>query len=116
MEKELICINCPMGCRMTATMENGAVTSVTGNVCKRGEAYAREELTHPVRMVTALVRVNGRAEPLSVKTDSPIDKALIFPALDALKNVSVNAPVAIGDVVLAAVCGTKARFVATDNA
>ena len=116
MEKELICINCPMGCRMTATVENGAVVNVSGNACKRGALYAKEELTHPVRMVTALVRVRGRTEPLPVKTDRPIDKGLIFDALDALKGVVVDAPVTIGDVVLAHVCGTQVRFVATGNA
>lgn len=116
MEKELICINCPMGCRMTANVENGAVVSVSGHSCKRGETYAHEELIHPVRMVTALVRVRGRTEPLPVKTDRPIDKTLIFAALDALKPVVAEPPVRIGDVVLARVCGTAVSFVATANA
>ena len=33
---ELTCIRCPMGCRVTAQVENGAVVSVTGNTCRRG--------------------------------------------------------------------------------
>ena len=32
---ELVCIVCPKGCRMT--VENGVVT---GNTCKKGEAFA----------------------------------------------------------------------------
>ena len=36
-EKLITCINCPMGCRMTVTMENGEVVKVSGNTCKRGE-------------------------------------------------------------------------------
>jgi len=116
MEKELICINCPMGCRMTAKVENGEVVSVAGYSCKRGETYAREELTHPVRMVTALARVRGRGEPLPVKTDQPIDKKLIFDSLEALKTVVVEPPVNIGDVVLARVCGTQVNFIATAKA
>ena len=31
MTKELICINCPMGCALTAEVENGEVISVSGN-------------------------------------------------------------------------------------
>ncbi len=116
MEKELICINCPMGCRMTARVENGAVVSVAGFACKRGETYAKEELTRPVRMVTALVRVKGREAPLPVKTDQPIDRKLVFDALAALKNIAVEPPVRIGDTVLAGVCGTNVDFIATANA
>ena len=32
MEKELVCINCPMGCRLTVTMEGSEVRAVTGNI------------------------------------------------------------------------------------
>ncbi len=116
MEKELICINCPMGCRMRAKIEDGKVVSVTGFSCKRGETYAHEELTRPVRMVTALVRVRGSDTPLPVKTDKPIDKKLIFDALKALQSVSVTPPVRIGDAVLENVCGTGVNFVATAHA
>ena len=35
--RELICINCPLGCSLTVTMENGAVKKVEGNTCKKGE-------------------------------------------------------------------------------
>lgn len=46
-KRELICIGCPMGCPMTVTMENGEVLSVSGNTCKRGDVYARKEVTNP---------------------------------------------------------------------
>ena len=39
------CIMCPMGCEMTVTIENGAVTNVTGNTCPRGAKYANDEVT-----------------------------------------------------------------------
>ena len=38
MEQTITCINCPVGCRMTVTLENGAFVSVSGNTCKRGES------------------------------------------------------------------------------
>ena len=42
-ERILTCIGCPMGCTLTATVENGTVTAVTGNTCPRGDSYARKE-------------------------------------------------------------------------
>lgn len=41
------CIMCPLGCEMTVTIEDGAVTSVTGNTCPRGPKYAQDEVVAP---------------------------------------------------------------------
>ena len=57
--RELICINCPMGCPLTVTLEDGEVVSVTGNTCPRGDAYGRKEVTNPRRIVTTTVPVVG---------------------------------------------------------
>ena len=54
--RELTCIGCPMGCPLTVTMEAGEVISVIGNTCKRGDIYARKEVTNPTRIVTSTVR------------------------------------------------------------
>ena len=54
-EKKLICIGCPLGCELCAVLERGEVISVTGNTCKRGDAYARKELVSPERTVTSTV-------------------------------------------------------------
>ena len=37
-QRQLTCIGCPMGCQLTATLEGGVVTAVTGNTCKRGDS------------------------------------------------------------------------------
>ena len=69
MEQSITCINCPMGCRMTVTVSpEGKVVSVSGNTCPRGEKYAVQECTVPVRMITAVIPVAGSEIPLSVKT------------------------------------------------
>ena len=88
-KRELICIGCPMGCRMTVTMEQSQVTQVSGNTCRRGEAYARREVTNPTRIVTSTVRVK------------------------ALQELVVEAPVRIGEVLLSDVAGTGVDIVAT---
>ena len=55
-KRELICIGCPMGCPLTVTLDGGAVVTVQGNTCPRGDAYARREVTAPTRIVTTTVR------------------------------------------------------------
>lgn len=117
-KRELICINCPLGCMLTVTLEDGAVTSVAGNTCKRGEVYARKEVTNPTRIVTTSVPVDGSDSErmVSVKTKNDIPKDKIFDVMDALKGVRATAPVAIGDVICANVCGTGVDVVATKNA
>ena len=113
-QRILTCIGCPLGCLVTVELENGEVVSVTGNTCKRGDDYARKEVTTPTRIVTSTVRVTGGNAPtVSVKTKSDIPKDKIFDCAKALKEVNVTAAVSIGDVVLENVAGTGVDVVAT---
>ena len=115
-EKNLICINCPLGCPLTVTMEGGEVKTVTGNTCPRGEAYAKKELTNPTRIVTSTVKVKGGVLAMaSVKTANDIPKGKIFDCVKAIQDIELEAPVTIGQVVLADVCGTGVDIVATKN-
>lgn len=117
MEKiNLVCIGCPMGCPLVVEMEDGVVVRVTGNTCPRGDAYARKEVTHPTRVVTSTVRVRGGTLPMvSCKTRSDVPKDKIFDVVRALKEVDVDAPVAIGDVLLSDVASTGVDVIATKN-
>ena len=112
---ELTCINCPVGCRLQVSVENGEMVSVTGNQCKRGEKYARQECIAPQRMITAVIPVAGSKNPLSVKTRTPIPKDRIFDCMQALSQVALTAPVAAGAVILADICGTGVDVIATKN-
>ena len=101
-KRELICIGCPLGCPVTVTMEAGEVIKVEGNTCKRGDDYARKEVTNPTRIVTSTVMVEGGKDvTVSVKTKTDIPKEKIFDCVKSLKGVTVQAPVHIGDVILA---------------
>ena len=114
--RELICIGCPLGCSLTVSMEGAEVVSVTGNTCKRGDVYARKEVTNPTRIVTSTVRVTGGSEAMvSVKTKEDIPKGKIFECVKALKSVEVPAPVHIGDILVKDVVGTGVDIVATKN-
>lgn len=113
---ELTCINCPLGCRISVETDNGEVISVCGNTCPRGDAYARKEVTHPTRIVTSTVRVIGGVRPVvSVKTAADIPKEMIFAVMDKINSITVTAPIAIGDVVIANVCDTGVDVIATAN-
>ena len=115
-KKSLICIGCPMGCMLSVTLENGEVTEVTGNTCKRGDVYARKEVTNPTRIVTSTVKVSGGTLAMvSVKTKTDIPKGKIFDCVRALKTVCVKAPVHIGDVILENVADTGVDIIATKN-
>lgn len=116
--RNLTCIGCPMGCSLTVEMENGEVLSVTGNTCKRGDIYARKEVTNPTRIVTSTVMVTGSdlTNMVSCKTESDIPKGKIFDCVKALKGVSIQAPVHIGDVIVENVADTGVNIIATRNA
>lgn len=114
--RELTCINCPLGCTVKVELEGTDIISVSGNTCRRGETYARNEVTNPVRVVTSSVNViNGETNVVSVKTKEAIPKGKIFECTDAMKNIKVEAPVNIGDVIAEDIAGTGVMLVATSN-
>ena len=107
MKRELTCIICPRGCQLTAEIQGDKVT-VQGNSCSNGEEYAINECLHPVRTVTATVRVANRENTmLAVKTAAPVPKDRMFEVMDALRAISVQAPICLGDTVLTDILGTS---------
>ena len=115
-ERKLTCIGCPMGCPLTVVMKGKDVLSVTGNTCRRGDVYARKEVTNPTRIVTSTVRVSGGSiDMVSVKTKEDIPKDKIFECVRALKGIRIPAPVHIGDVILTNVADTGVDIIATKN-
>ena len=106
MKRDLICIICPRGCSLTAQI-NGGNVEVTGNACPKGQEYAINECTNPVRTVTATVRVSNRYNSMvSVKTATPVAKDKMMDVMSVLRNTHVQAPVKIGDIILQDVCGS----------
>jgi CxxC motif-containing protein len=113
-EKELICVNCPMGCRVHVQIENDKVISVTGNNCPRGKAYAEKECIRPERILTSTVRISGALHRvLPVITDREIPLDMIMDAMDAVRGIKVEAPVKVGDVIAADLLGTGVNLVAS---
>ena len=113
-QKVLNCIMCPMGCEITATIEAGVVTGTTVNRCPRGAKYAKDELTAPMRMLTSTVRVTGgRLRLLPVVSADVLPKGRILDCAEALRGVTVAAPVRAGDVVCSDILGLGVDIVAS---
>lgn len=111
--REITCVNCPIGCLLTVRLIDGQIFSVQGQQCPRGEQYARTEVTDPRRMLTTLMVVRDRRQPLPVRTQSPIPKSLIHEALSVIHRCPVTAPVLAGAVLIPDLCGTGIPVIAT---
>jgi len=110
--KQLICITCPVGCKMEAELVGEKLT-VTGHACKRGIDFAMAELTMPMRTLCTTVRVavpgtghSEATEMLPVRTSREIPKGAMMDVMRLLAGVEVTKPVKCGETVtgLAPVC------------
>jgi len=104
---ELICIKCPRGCRLNIVGDN-----ITGNFCPRGIDYAKEEMSCPMRIVTALIKVNEQIIP--VKTSREVPKSRIDDVLKEINKVKVI-NTKIGDVVISNVLGLGVDIIVTGD-
>ena len=114
------CTTCPSECLLTVEVERSAdgavveVHSVTGNSCLRGDTFAHQELTCPMRVLTTTVAVSGGDEALlPVRTAEAIPLALHAQAMDLIRSLVVDAPVRMGDVILPNLLDTDINLVAS---
>ena len=116
LSSQIICIGCPVGCLITVKKKEDGSLDITGNTCKKGEAYARSEMTAPVRTVTSMIRVEGGSgKVVPVKTAAEIPKEKIGACMDEMEARVVCAPVKVGDVLIENVAGTSVAVAATGN-
>ncbi len=116
MKKEFTCIVCPNGCDLEVEIENRTVISVAGAICKRGEEYARQEITAPKRTIASSVCVEGGEIPLvSVRITKPILKEMIFPVMEEIKKITLQAPVKAGDILVENILETGSCLIATKD-
>ena len=69
----------------------------------------------PLRVLTSLMRIEGREKPFSVKTSAPIPKRLMFDCVNEIFAHRAVAPIHVGDVILANVCGTGCDVISTQE-
>jgi CxxC motif-containing protein len=84
--------------------------------CKKGKEYAYQELFEPIRILTSTVLVrNGHLPLVSIRTDRPIPKDMIFEVMKTISRKKVTAPVKIGDIIIKNVNNTGSNIIATKN-
>lgn len=114
------CTTCPSECLLTVEVERDAdgavveVRSVAGNSCPRGDTFAHQELTCPMRVLTTTVAVSGGDEALlPVRTAEAIPLELHAQAMDLIRGVVVEAPIQMGDIVLENLLDTNINLIAS---
>lgn len=113
MEKEMICIVCPIGCHITVNSEN---YEVKGNSCPRGVTYGVEELKAPKRVITSTVKIkNALDKRCPVKTDIALPKELNFKLMEELKKIELISPVKRGDIIIENIFNTGVNIVVTKD-
>ncbi len=110
-KRNLTCIMCPLGCQLTVLKDGDNIT-VTGNNCKRGEIFGKEEVTCPMRIVTSSVKTEKGVR--ACKTSKPVPKSMIFEVMKEIEKLRLKS-VKFGEVVIKNVLNTGADIVITAN-
>ncbi len=132
MSEELVCITCPLGCRLSITRRpegplGQGTLAVGGNRCPRGVKYAEEELLAPKRMVSATARIVnpardatgprsgglGEISRLPVRSTGAYAKESVPELLAAIYALNVSLPVRRGDVLIRDFKGSGIDVIAT---
>ena len=116
MRKTYTCIICPNGCEIAAEYEGTRLLGCSGNLCKRGEEYVKQELLDPRRTIASSVLVQGGDLPLvSVRLTKPVPRDRIFDVMEQIRALRLSAPVAVGQVLIADILGLGSDLIATRN-
>ena len=108
-----------MGCQLEVTMPSSDPASfkVSGNTCPRGDAYARKELTNPERTLTCTVAVIGSGRcVVTAKTAGEVPKAKLLDCMQAVRRLTVQAPVHAKDVLIKDILHTGVDLIACEDA
>lgn len=113
MKKEVICVHCPIGCKINIEIISGRL-AVKGYRCRVGLEYAREEFLNPKRMLTTTIVVKGGKIPLlPVRSKERLPKGILKEAINLLSKLTVNAPVKKGDIIYKNICNTGVDIIAS---
>lgn len=108
---ETTCIVCPIGCNLKIEKLNNDI-KVTGNLCPRGEAYGKTEITNPSRVITCSVPCKEKI--YFVKTSLPVPKKLMFNVIEEIKKIppkNFNE----GEVILKNILNTGSDIIVTGS-
>ena len=111
--QEIICIGCPMGCRVRLIISTDSqIENMTGNRCPEGKKYVTAEFCNPVRVFTSTIMGEG-SRPLPVRTDRPVPRDRLKELAIFVARLKVKPPVEIGQIIISDVLGTGVDLVST---
>ena len=113
--KQLVCIGCPRGCRLTVEARDGELF-VTGNSCPKGHEFAVSEMTEPKRTICSTVRTVFADVPvLPVRVSDDIPKDRIFDVMREINAVTVAERIGRGEPVIKNVLGLGVDVISTSD-
>jgi len=114
--REIVCILCPVGCKINVEIKDGEVTRIENAECKRGIDYSVQEVKSPVRDFFTTIRVKGGRIPLlSVRSTKPVPKDMLMAYASELARIVVSAPVRLGDTIVENILESGIDIVATKD-
>jgi CxxC motif-containing protein len=113
-KKHFVCVVCPVGCEIDVVHDGSKIMSMEGNKCDKSEEFAQQELIEPMRILTTTVRIEGSRWPvIPVRTDKSVPKRLFPRIMRQLRDIKLQAPVNMLDVVVKDVLHTGADIIST---
>jgi CxxC motif-containing protein len=114
--KDMVCIVCPLGCKLKVIKNDTSQTGYTveGNKCFRGVDYGIKEMTNPTRVLTTTVAIfDASVKRLPVRTSGTIPKHLLKQAMELINKVEVKAPITAGQVIIKNILDTGVDIIAS---
>ena len=110
--KELICIVCPNGCKLTIDDD----LNVTGNLCVRGKDFAINEVKDPKRTVTSTCKTVFKDVPvIAVKSDGEVKKDIVKNVIEEINKITIDTRMKIGDIVIKDVLHSGVSIIISSN-
>jgi CxxC motif-containing protein len=113
---KIVCINCPLGCRLLVDKYGDGTIDVKGNECPRGVKYAEQEMVDPRRVLATTVKTVSHEIPrVSVRSREAIPLHLLFTAMKEINRYTLDHDVAVGEIVLENLAATGIPLIATTS-
>ena len=114
--REIVCILCPMSCKISVEIDDSEVVKVENSGCKLGQDYSIQEIKFPMRDFFSTVRVEGGRIPvLSVRSTKPVPKNMLKTCASELAKIVVPAPIRLGDMIVENILNLGVDIVATKS-